>query len=63
MIPPLSRSEGPVPGRRLAPAATTGLTATPGLPPLDLIETPDLDLSDLKDLLGTLRVLQDAGIL
>ncbi len=33
MIPSLSRSEGPVPDRRLAPSATMGLTAIPGRPP------------------------------
>ncbi len=40
-----------------------GVEAAPGLPPLDSIETPDLDLSDLEDLAGTLRLLQDAGVL
>lgn len=40
-----------------------GVEAAPGLPPLDSIQTPDLDLSDLEDLSGTLRLLQDAGVL
>jgi|GEM_PF-2475320 hypothetical protein len=55
MIRALCRLEGPV--------ATTGLAAIPGLPPLDSIETPALDLSDLEDLSGTLRFLRDAGVL
>ncbi len=40
-----------------------GVEAASGLPPLASIETPDLDLSDLEDLSGTLRLLQDAGVL
>lgn len=35
----------------------------PGLPSLDKIKTPDLDLSDLDDLNGTLRMLQELDIL
>lgn len=59
----VGRSGGPVPGQRLSPAATTGLTAIPGLPPLGSMETPDLDLGDLEDLSGALRVPQNAGVL
>ncbi len=33
------------------------------LPPLDQIQTPNLDLSKLEDLQGTLKLLQDTGIL
>jgi iron(III) transport system substrate-binding protein len=33
------------------------------LPALDEIETPDIDLSDLSDLQGTVQLLQDLGIL
>ena len=33
------------------------------MPPLDEIETPEIDLSDLSDLEGTLELLQDVGIL
>ncbi|HSK94241.1 MAG TPA: iron ABC transporter substrate-binding protein [Candidatus Angelobacter sp.] len=34
-----------------------------GLPPLGEIGTPDIDLSDLSDLEGTLELLQEVGIL
>ncbi|HEC23847.1 MAG TPA: iron ABC transporter substrate-binding protein [Chloroflexi bacterium] len=40
-----------------------GVEADPRLPPLSSIETPDIDLSDLEDLEGTLRLLQEAGVL
>lgn len=33
------------------------------LPPLESIGTPEIDLSDLSDLEGTLELLQEAGIL
>lgn len=36
---------------------------SPGLPPLDAIGTPDIDLSDLDDLAGTLKMLQAAGVI
>lgn len=35
----------------------------PRLTPLEAIETPDLDLSDLDDLEGTLEMLQQVGVL
>ena len=40
-----------------------GVEADPELPPLADIDSPDIDLSDLADLAGTLRLLQDAGVL
>jgi iron(III) transport system substrate-binding protein len=40
-----------------------GVTADPALPPLADLESPDIDLSDLADLEGTLNLLQDAGAL
>ena len=40
-----------------------GVEADPELPPLGDIGTPDIDLSDLSDLEGTLELLQDVGIL
>lgn len=40
-----------------------GKAADPGLPPLADLESPDIDLSDLADLEGTLKMLQDAGAL
>jgi iron(III) transport system substrate-binding protein len=39
------------------------VTPDPGLPPLAEIESPDIDLSDLSDLEGTLRLLQEVGAL
>ena len=33
------------------------------LPPIDQLEPPDLDLSDLADLEGTIKLLRDVGIL
>ncbi len=41
----------------------TGIDADPGLPALAEIESPELDLSDLADLAGTLRLMQEAGVL
>jgi iron(III) transport system substrate-binding protein len=41
----------------------TGVAADPRLPALDEIESPDLDLSDLRDLNGTLTLLTEVGIL
>jgi iron(III) transport system substrate-binding protein len=40
-----------------------GVEVKAGLPPLDAIESPDIDLSDLSDLEGTLRLMQEAGVL
>ncbi len=40
-----------------------GVAADPELPPLTEIQSPDIDLSDLSDLEGTLRLLQEAGVL
>lgn len=40
-----------------------GVAANPALPALADIESPDIDLSDLADLQGTLKLLQEAGIL
>ncbi|HVM12787.1 MAG TPA: extracellular solute-binding protein, partial [Egibacteraceae bacterium] len=40
-----------------------GVAARDDLPPLDELDTPDIDLSDLDDLAGTLELLQDAGVL
>lgn len=41
----------------------TGVAADPALPPLSEIASPDIDLSDLSDLEGTLRIMQEAGVL
>jgi iron(III) transport system substrate-binding protein len=41
----------------------TGIPADPRLVPLSEIESPDVDLSDLADLEGTLRLIQEAGVL
>ena len=41
----------------------TGIPADPRLVPLAEIESPDVDLSDLADLEGTLRLIQEAGVL
>ena len=41
----------------------TGVPADPRLVPLADIESPDVDLSDLADLEGTLRLIQEAGVL
>lgn len=40
-----------------------GVEPDADLPPLGEIATPDIDLSDLSDLEGTLELLQDVGIL
>jgi iron(III) transport system substrate-binding protein len=40
-----------------------GVEADPALPPLEEIGTPDIDLSQLSDLEGTLQLLQEVGIL
>jgi len=37
--------------------------ANPELPALDEVASPDIDLSDLSDLEGTLRLIQEAGVL
>ncbi|HUG16572.1 MAG TPA: iron ABC transporter substrate-binding protein [Thermomicrobiales bacterium] len=41
----------------------TGVEVDPDLVPLDDIQTPDVDLSDLADLEGTLEMMRDAGLL
>ena len=41
----------------------SGTPPDPDLPALADIQAPDLDLSDLDDLEGTLRLLQEAGVL
>ena len=40
-----------------------GVDANPALPPLDGIDSPDIDLSDLSDLQGTLTLMTEAGVL
>lgn len=40
-----------------------GIAADPRLVPLADISSPDVDLSDLADLEGTLRLIQEAGVL
>ncbi|GBD17955.1 Fe(3+)-binding periplasmic protein [bacterium HR27] len=40
-----------------------GIPAHPDLPPLETLNPPDLDLSDLDDLRGTLALLQEVGLL
>ena len=40
-----------------------GVEPDPNLPPLEEIGTPEIDLSDLADLEGTLELLQEVGIL
>jgi len=40
-----------------------GIAADPKLVPLDEIDSPDMDLSDLDDLAGTLALLREVGIL
>jgi iron(III) transport system substrate-binding protein len=40
-----------------------GVAADEALPPLSEIESPDIDLSDLADLEGTLQIMQEAGVL
>jgi iron(III) transport system substrate-binding protein len=41
----------------------SGVTADPALPSLSEIQSPDIDLSDLADLEGTLQLMQEAGVL
>ena len=41
----------------------TGIPADAQLVPLDEIQTPDIDLSDLDDLEGTLALLRDVGLI
>jgi len=40
-----------------------GIDGPAGAPPLEQIQTPDIDLSDLSDLQGTLRLLNETGVL
>jgi iron(III) transport system substrate-binding protein len=40
-----------------------GVPADPSLQPLDEIETPEIDLSQLDDLQGTVKLLQETGVL
>ena len=40
-----------------------GIDPNPALPALADIQSPDIDLSDLADLEGTLRLMQEAGVL
>ncbi len=40
-----------------------GADPHPSLPPLDSLEPPDIDLSNIDDLQGTLRMLEDVGAL
>lgn len=44
-------------------ALIDGVPPAAGLPALTEIESPDLDLTDLSDLEGTIRLLQEAGVL
>lgn len=39
-----------------------GIETAPGLVPLDQIQSPEIDLSDLSDLQGTLELLAEAGV-
>jgi iron(III) transport system substrate-binding protein len=41
----------------------TGIVATKELKPLSDIKYPDIDLSNLDDLEGTLNLLQESGVL
>ena len=40
-----------------------GIAADPSLPPIESLKAPDVDLSDLGDLRGSLELMRDAGIL
>jgi iron(III) transport system substrate-binding protein len=40
-----------------------GVDGPAGAPPLDQIQTPNIDLSDLSDLQGTLSLLNETGVL
>lgn len=44
-------------------AMVDGIPPAAGLPALTDIQSPDLDLADLDDLEGTVRLLQEAGVL
>ena len=39
------------------------IAADPLLPPIESLSAPDIDLSDLGDLRGSLALMQEAGIL
>jgi iron(III) transport system substrate-binding protein len=39
-----------------------GVPTAPGLPPLDELDSPDIDLSNLADLEGTLELLAEVGL-
>ena len=41
----------------------SGVGSVAGLPPLEDLNPPDIDLSDLSDLQGTLQLLRDTGAL
>ncbi len=41
----------------------TGVETVPGLPPLERLAQPDIDLSDLGDLRGTIELLEETGVL
>jgi iron(III) transport system substrate-binding protein len=41
----------------------SGVEGNPDLVPIDDIDTPDVDLSDLADLEGTLAIMRDVGLL
>ncbi|MBW3546732.1 MAG: iron ABC transporter substrate-binding protein [Actinobacteria bacterium] len=40
-----------------------GVAADPSLPPLETLQQPDLDLAQLSDLEGTLRLLTEVGVI
>ncbi len=40
-----------------------GVTAIDELPPLETFETPDIDLTDLDDLAGTIQLLTEVGLI
>lgn len=42
---------------------TIGVAANPTLTPIDQLQSPKIDLADLKDLAGTLKLLKDVGLL
>lgn len=39
-----------------------GVSAAPGLPPIELLQGPDVPLAELEDLPGTLAMLQEVGL-
>ena len=43
------------------PALEPLVEADPRLPPIDSIEAPEVDLSDLSDLQGTVELLREVG--